>query len=102
MSFIPLSLRVITARSLLVLLVTVAISCNEPTTGTRRYPVLDDVGGSDWASVSVGGDHSCALKGDGSAYCWGSNRYGQLGVIHTDTTCGTGNDRYPCLRSRLA
>jgi len=96
MSFIPLSLRVITARSLSVLLATVAISCNEPTTGTRRYPVLDDVGGSDWASVSVGGDHSCALKGDGSAYCWGSNRYGQLGVVHTDTTCGTGNNRYPC------
>ena len=47
-------------------------------------------------AVSVGGDHTCALKSDGSAYCWGSNRYGQLGVARTDTTCGTGNNRYPC------
>ena len=96
MSFIPLPLPVLRARALTVLLVVVAVSCNEPTTGTRRYPVLDDVGGSDWVSVSVGGDHTCALKGDGSAYCWGSNRYGQLGVVHTDTACGTGNNRYPC------
>jgi alpha-tubulin suppressor-like RCC1 family protein len=96
MSFMPLSLRAPIARGLTVLLATVAVSCNEPTTGARRYPVLDDVGGSDWASVSVGGDHTCALKGDGTAYCWGSNRYGQLGTLHSDTTCGSGNNRYPC------
>jgi alpha-tubulin suppressor-like RCC1 family protein len=30
-------------------------------------------------SLVVGGSHSCALMGDGSAYCWGSNSFGQLG-----------------------
>jgi alpha-tubulin suppressor-like RCC1 family protein len=84
------------ARPLTALLIVLAVSCAEPTTGTRRFPVLDDVGDSDWLSVSVGGDHTCALKGDGSGYCWGSNRYGQLGVARTDTSCGTGTSRYPC------
>jgi len=71
-------------------------ACSEPTTSVRRFPILDDNGTSDWASVTVGGDHTCALKIDGSAYCWGSNQYGQLGVSRTDTTCGAGNARFPC------
>jgi alpha-tubulin suppressor-like RCC1 family protein len=96
MSFMLLPYRSLAPRVLAAALLAVAVACDEPTTGTRRYPVLDDVGGSDWMAVSVGGDHSCALKGDGSAYCWGSNRYGQLGVVRTDTICGTGNNRYPC------
>ena len=73
-----------------------AASCSEPTTPGRRFPVLDDIGSSDWASVSVGGDHTCGIKTDGSGYCWGSNQYGQLGVTHTDTTCGGGTVRYAC------
>ena len=74
----------------------VVAACSEPTTSVRRFPVLDDLGSSDWASVSVGGDHTCALKTDGSAYCWGSNQYGQLGLSHTDTICGSLNARYSC------
>lgn len=58
--------------------------------------MLDDLGSSDWVSVSVGGDHTCGLKTDGSGYCWGSNQYGQLGVIRTDSTCGPVNATYPC------
>jgi alpha-tubulin suppressor-like RCC1 family protein len=31
--------------------------------------------------VAGGRDHTCALDLDGRAYCWGSNRYGQLGRL---------------------
>jgi alpha-tubulin suppressor-like RCC1 family protein len=73
-----------------------AVSCNETTAPVRRYPLLDEVGQSDWQSVTAGGDHTCALKLDGTAYCWGSNRYGQLGIPRNDTTCGTGISKYGC------
>ncbi len=30
-------------------------------------------------SVSVGGDHTCAIMDNGSLYCWGANNHGQIG-----------------------
>jgi len=33
----------------------------------------------DWISVSAGYLHNCALKADGSFWCWGNNWYNQLG-----------------------
>ena len=30
-------------------------------------------------AIDAGTDHSCALKGDGSAVCWGQNTFSQLG-----------------------
>ena len=33
----------------------------------------------DWKVISMGGGHICALKNEGSLWCWGSNLYGQTG-----------------------
>ncbi len=40
-------------------------------------PVLCSL--KDIARISPGSSHSCAVKTDGSAICWGENQYGQLG-----------------------
>ena len=32
-----------------------------------------------WLSASAGAMHTCAVKGDGSVWCWGRNDHGQLG-----------------------
>jgi alpha-tubulin suppressor-like RCC1 family protein len=34
----------------------------------------------DVAAVALGGDHTCALLGDGQVRCWGDNSKGQLGT----------------------
>ena len=36
-------------------------------------------GGLHFRQVSAGGIHTCAVAADDRAYCWGSNRYGQVG-----------------------
>ena len=35
--------------------------------------------GDDTRLIAAGLDHSCALKRDGSVWCWGQNRYGEIG-----------------------
>lgn len=95
-SFMMIRYRTI-VRALLAGTVAAALaSCTEATAPVRRFPVLDDVGQSDWATVSVGGDHTCALKTNGNAYCWGSNQFGQLGIAHSDTVCGPSDSKYRC------
>lgn len=39
------------------------------------------------SAVSAGAEHSCGIS-EGKAYCWGNNRYGQLGNGATNTTAG--------------
>src|SRR5262249_39515169 len=34
--------------------------------------------------VYAGGQHSCALRVDNSLWCWGNNRFGQLGLGDTN------------------
>ena len=57
-------------------------------------------------AVNAGAYHTCAIKNDtpnqpaaATAYCWGSNSFGQLGVGDTKiTTCGTGINSGPCAK----
>jgi alpha-tubulin suppressor-like RCC1 family protein len=42
-----------------------------------------------WSELATGCFHTCALKADGKAYCWGYNYDGQIG----DGTSGTGSDK---------
>lgn len=42
-----------------------------------------------WVSVDVGLTHTCALDSRGRAFCWGSNKQGELGV-RTPQECGYG------------
>jgi len=54
-----------------------------------------------YKQITVGGSHSCGLKNDGSAACWGRNNYGQT-IIPVGTftqlsagkyhTCGLKSD----------
>jgi alpha-tubulin suppressor-like RCC1 family protein len=41
---------------------------------------------TDWSAVAGGLSHTCALKLDGSLWCWGRNRYGELGTGTASTT----------------
>jgi len=40
---------------------------------------------NDWESVSTGSAHSCAIRQDGTLWCWGDPRYGRLGVVGTSS-----------------
>ena len=47
---------------------------------TVPVQVAPDVLGQNVAAAYAGGAHTCAIKTDGSLYCWGNNQYSQLGV----------------------
>ena len=49
------------------------------TTVDRSTPVQTFTGGTNWKQVSCGGDHTAAIKTDGTLWTWGYNYYGQLG-----------------------
>jgi len=43
----------------------------------RRVAVLARTG---WSLVAAGGVHTCAVRTGHALWCWGWNRYGQLGL----------------------
>jgi alpha-tubulin suppressor-like RCC1 family protein len=45
----------------------------------RLTPVMVTGLSSGVAAVATGGEHTCAVKTDGSLWCWGWNQFGQLG-----------------------
>jgi alpha-tubulin suppressor-like RCC1 family protein len=53
-------------------------------TDNRFTPVTTFAGGTDWKQVSAGGQHTAAIKTDGTLWTWGINSLRQLGVGPTD------------------
>jgi alpha-tubulin suppressor-like RCC1 family protein len=84
-------MRCSTFYRIALLIVTAACAADRP--GAPAVVVLDDVGTGDWRSVSTGRDHTCAIDGDGRAWCWGSNESFQLGVAQPGFICA---DSIPC------
>lgn len=84
---------------LLVLVLALASACVDPETPVAAVPTLDDVGTGSFVAVAVGDVHSCALAADGTAYCWGSDEFGQLGVGGGAASCPKGDRHIPCERT---
>jgi alpha-tubulin suppressor-like RCC1 family protein len=49
------------------------------TTASRSSPVSVVGGFTDWCQISAGGNHSLAVRTNGTAWAWGVNTCGQLG-----------------------
>lgn len=48
----------------------------------RPTQVLPDTGSTywtDWVDISISNSHSCGLRANGTAWCWGEQVFGQLG-----------------------
>lgn len=60
-------------------------SSNVPVPVADTEHDVDGLPDTDWASVSSGRTHTCAIKQDGSLWCWGNNDSGQLGLGYIDT-----------------
>ena len=53
------------------------------------------------ASIGSGRHHSCGLRPDGSAVCWGSNRYGQSSPPENETYASISSGGYHTCALRL-
>jgi len=52
-------------------------------TTNRSTPVTTFAGGTNWKQVSCSGQHTAAIKTDGTLWTWGRGNYGQLGNAST-------------------
>jgi len=48
-------------------------------TNKNSKPVQEKLNVKTWDSASTGFGHTCGSRTDGSLWCWGHNKYGQLG-----------------------
>jgi alpha-tubulin suppressor-like RCC1 family protein len=49
-------------------------------TGDQVSPSQASTAATNWASVSTGSNHTCAIRMDGTLWCWGLNDNGQTGT----------------------
>lgn len=56
------------------------VACNS---GSTYVYCFQQDGGNSWSSVSQGGLDTCAITTTGKLYCWGENKYGELGQGNT-------------------
>jgi alpha-tubulin suppressor-like RCC1 family protein len=59
---------------------------NGATSSNQVSPVQESTSATNWASVSTGDSHTCAVKTNGTLWCWGSDSGGQLGNGQTSGT----------------
>jgi alpha-tubulin suppressor-like RCC1 family protein len=60
------------------------------TTTNKSSPTPIAGGFMDWTQLAAGANHACAVRQDGSLYCWGTNLRGQIGDgTNTDATSPT-------------
>ena len=52
---------------------------NGAVTGNQISPSQESTAAADWAQVAAGSSHSCAVKTNGTLWCWGGDTNGQLG-----------------------
>lgn len=88
----PLSLQVRSVALAVAALLLGTAACDSATAPQlfvyADRPVVVPTSSLGWRSVSVGGSHTCAIRLDGTLYCWGGNGSGQLGVGVARGTCG--------------
>lgn len=73
---------------------------NNAIVSSQQVPVQAHPG-PHYTAVATGKNHTCALHNDGTAWCWGSNGYGELGNGTTDNSYAAvrvlGGGRYTSL-----
>ncbi len=72
------------------------------TTNRTTGPVQVAGGATTWTQLSTGATHTCALRTNRSAWCWGRNSNGQLGDGTTTTPRSSPTQVATLIRARLA
>jgi len=89
-------------RALSAALILAISACEQPFTPRAGIATQDDPTTDAFVAVSAGREHTCALTADGSAYCWGSNEFAQLGATSDSAPCFREDRPIACRRSPVA